>query len=133
MSFKTVMVYLNTLPEGTHASTNFLRQNLPFRRAGEIIAAPEDAILHRVQPVAGSCLVFDHSILHEGGQLRDGDGEKWIFRSELMYVRSSMPDNVAQAMHLMHRAEEAESDGRRNDAVKLYRDAFRLCPELEQD
>jgi prolyl 4-hydroxylase len=63
-SFYSVLFYLNAVEEG--GETNFL-------------AGPD----LRVIPRAGSVLMFQHRLLHEGAEVRRG--AKYVARSDLMY------------------------------------------------
>ncbi|KAL6069453.1 Prolyl 4hydroxylase, alpha subunit [Balamuthia mandrillaris] len=67
-SFLTFMLYLNDVCEG--GTTNFLTTKPKLK----------------VAPKAGTALVFQHNIYHEGEELRDG--KKYIMRSDVMYLQS---------------------------------------------
>ena len=75
-SIKTFMMYLNEGFEG--GPTNF------YKESQQHYKQPDPAnVIHSYRPRAGSCLVFNHRITHDGGELISG--EKWLFRSEVMY------------------------------------------------
>ena len=77
-SIKTFMLYLNDVVDG--GRTNF------FTEAQTHYKRPNPARLrHSFRPRAGSCLVFNHAITHDGSDVVSG--EKWILRSEVMYQR----------------------------------------------
>lgn len=79
-SIKTFMIYLNDGFEG--GPTNFYNETQPHYKPG----VPEN-LIHSLRPEAGSCLVFNHHIVHDGGQLVTGN--KYILRTEVMYKHVS--------------------------------------------
>lgn len=77
-------------------------------------------------------LVFNHGLLHEGDALLSG--KKYILRSEIMFSRvdplETSPKET-EAIELKRQAELLESQDQPYEAVRLYRRAFKLCPEIE--
>ena len=135
-SFKTFMVYLNDDFSG--GATAFVADHdLHFDAARGIYCSPPGAALFRLQPRAGDCLVFDHRMLHEGGQV--AAGEKFILRSDVVYARvRAAPDAdpaYAEATELLVRAQLLEAQGGLDNALeaaRLFRQAFKRCPALEK-
>jgi len=79
-SIKTFMIYLNDGFEG--GPTNFYQETQPHYKPG----VPEK-VIYSLRPEEGSCLVFNHHIVHDGGQLVAGN--KYILRTEVMYKHVS--------------------------------------------
>eukprot|EP00759_Apiculatamorpha_spiralis_P043805 PhF_6_TR40989/c0_g1_i1/m.62090 len=76
MSLKTFMLYLNDDYLG--GPTNFFNDEQLDYKSPEV-----KNVIYSYQPKQGSCLVFNSSLMHDGGYL--ADGQKWLLRSELMY------------------------------------------------
>merc|ERR1719384_173052 len=74
------MIYLNNEFEG--GDTRFYSDNQSRYRPG----LPEN-LVHTLRPVKGSCLVFNHRIVHDGEELLGG--LKYILRTEVMYRHRS--------------------------------------------
>jgi len=96
-SIKTFMIYLNDGFEG--GPTNFYDESQPLCKPG----LPEK-LVHSLRPEAGSCLVFNHQIVHDGGQLITGN--KYILRTEVMYEHVSRFRDVSK----VDLADESGSD-----------------------
>ena len=60
-------------------------------------------------------------------------GEKFILRSELMYRRAGAGVDPVfhRAQMLLMRAQHFEASKDFDAAIALYKQAFKLCPELE--
>ena len=89
--------------------------------------------MHRVYPRKGSCIIFNHALLHEGSALLEG--HKYILRSEILFSRVEalqLSENEEDAVKCRAEAEKLESDGKYEEAVKWYKRAFRLCPDIEK-
>jgi len=99
-SLKTFMVYLNDNFDG--GPTNFYDESQPHYAKVD----PEKVILS-YQPECGSCLVFNHEITHDGGELRIG--QKYILRTEVLYEHSHLDDFDAVASNFMQRVSSPES------------------------
>ena len=134
-SMKTFMIYLNDEYEG--GTTNFLKEDngdeLKFDEEKGIYCASENQILAKLKAKQGDCLIFDHKILHEGSQVTSG--KKFIFRSELMYKRTSgvtLTEEQKQGRAFLAQARYCEDQKDFDTAVKYYQKAFKICPELER-
>lgn len=79
-SIKTFMIYLNGDFQGGPTSF-FNEEQLHYEKPDK------RHVVHEFQPRAGSCLVFNHNITHDGGRVTQG--EKWLFRSEVMFERAA--------------------------------------------
>ncbi|CAM9242840.1 unnamed protein product [Ectocarpus fasciculatus] len=133
-SLKTFMVYLNDAYEG--GATSFAHDHdLYVDPVKGIWCSPPEAIHSSVKAQKGDCLIFDHKILHEGQQVQSG--HKYIIRSEIMYKkeppRSQSEDDLKmeQAVRLFNEGINLEEQHYVDDAIKLYRRAYKLCPALE--
>ncbi|KAF2070499.1 hypothetical protein CYY_008182 [Polysphondylium violaceum] len=119
-SFFTFMIYLNDVP--VSGATRFLDKNC-------------DTAKVKIQPKAGSVLVFQHDIWHDGEILNDG--EKYIIRSDIMYCKRDDKrdeDSIRkerEARLILNEAIEMEkSDPAKS--ISLYKKAFALYPPLEK-
>eukprot|EP00927_Polykrikos_kofoidii_P072327 TRINITY_DN68462_c0_g1_i1.p1 TRINITY_DN68462_c0_g1~~TRINITY_DN68462_c0_g1_i1.p1 ORF type:complete len:403 (-),score=50.29 TRINITY_DN68462_c0_g1_i1:247-1455(-) len=99
-SLKTFMVYLNDDFDG--GPTNFYDESQPHYAKAD----PEKVILS-YKPERGSCLVFNHNITHDGGELRIG--QKYIIRTEVLYEHCHIDDSDAVASNFMQRVASPES------------------------
>merc|ERR1712113_1147182 len=79
-SIKTFMIYLNDEFEGGH--TRFYSEDQCRYHTG----LPEN-LLYALRPEKGSCLIFNHRIVHDGEELLQG--LKYILRTEVMYRHRS--------------------------------------------
>jgi len=79
-SIKTFMIYLNDDFSG--GLTRFYDEKQQLYCQGQ----PE-FLVHELRPEKGSCLVFNHHITHDGGELQAG--MKYILRTEVMYKHVS--------------------------------------------
>eukprot|EP01089_Gocevia_fonbrunei_P000661 TRINITY_DN10656_c0_g1_i1.p1 TRINITY_DN10656_c0_g1~~TRINITY_DN10656_c0_g1_i1.p1 ORF type:complete len:292 (-),score=35.54 TRINITY_DN10656_c0_g1_i1:39-914(-) len=131
-SMKTFMLYLNDGFEG--GTTNFLdEKQMLHKDENGLFRAQDEFILNRLEPKPGMALVFNHQILHEGGQLVSG--EKFILRSDLMYKRLNPPAFSAKeekALLLYELAKDLESSHQCMEAAETYNRAFKLWPDLEK-
>lgn len=84
-SLRTFMLYLNG-SEFNGGTTNFIDEDhdsIPLDPRNIKGNADPAAVYLRVCPKAGSAVVFDHKMLHEGDKVVGGP--KYIMRTELMY------------------------------------------------
>eukprot|EP00568_Trieres_chinensis_P005294 CAMPEP_0183308522 /NCGR_PEP_ID=MMETSP0160_2-20130417/22308_1 /TAXON_ID=2839 ORGANISM="Odontella Sinensis, Strain Grunow 1884" /NCGR_SAMPLE_ID=MMETSP0160_2 /ASSEMBLY_ACC=CAM_ASM_000250 /LENGTH=190 /DNA_ID=CAMNT_0025472377 /DNA_START=38 /DNA_END=610 /DNA_ORIENTATION=+ len=84
----------------------------------------------------GKSVVFFHGMMHDGEPLAEGSRAKWIFRTMVYYKRDQdtaprLSPEEAKARRLLKDAEAAEESGRINEAISLYKQAYRLDPSLE--
>ncbi|EFA77578.1 hypothetical protein PPL_12181 [Heterostelium album PN500] len=120
-SYLTFMIYLSEGIEG--GSTRFLDNK-------------SNKILAEVVPKAGSVLVFQHDMWHDGDVVKNG--LKYIIRSDVMYRRLNSETKAPQleseqtARKLCQEAillEKTDPTG----AAALFRRAFKLHPPLEEE
>lgn len=133
-SMKTFMIYLNGGFEG--GKTNWVDENQMLFQDQEtgIFRAEDRYITGSVVPESGIALVFNHHLLHEGERLRSG--VKYILRTEVMYekqIEKQLDPKEEEALQLLEMAEEAEYNKESMRAAELYRRAFKLWPQLEDD
>lgn len=131
-SWKTIMIYLNDDFEG--GTTNFLNDMAPIRYDEDHrIRATPDQIRYKVIPEAGTALVFNHRMLHEGDLVTKGC--KYILRSDVMYTRvggKDMDPKDREALLLFRSAQDAEAEGEMGTAASLYRRAFKMSARLAE-
>eukprot|EP00931_Biecheleriopsis_adriatica_P021528 TRINITY_DN1405_c0_g1_i1.p1 TRINITY_DN1405_c0_g1~~TRINITY_DN1405_c0_g1_i1.p1 ORF type:complete len:350 (+),score=57.71 TRINITY_DN1405_c0_g1_i1:53-1102(+) len=92
-SIKTFMIYLND--DFVGGPTNFYSEKQRHYRR----PSPEN-LIRSLRVEKGSCLVFNHCICHDGGELLAGS--KYILRTEVMYEKESA--------FLGHDGEQSDSD-----------------------
>jgi hypothetical protein len=80
LSLKTFMIYLNDDFEG--GATNFYSEKQQHYTPGH-----PDNLIYALRPEKGSCVVFNHNITHDGGEMKTGF--KYILRTEVMYEHVS--------------------------------------------
>ena len=119
----TINIYLASVPLPNGGATRFLSPN------HEVIAS--------VQPVLGQALLFRDDVWHDGDELKEG--VKYLLRTDVMYWRDEEFDfeRLCQGLGDREKGEKAlgiaeglEDAGNREEAVKWYKKAFRLCPEM---
>jgi len=104
----SLVVYLNSLPEGLGGRTRFLldpQRGLPVAERNhddwEQPAGPERVLLG-VQPLAGRALIFDHRLLHDG-EAWNGDQPRLLLRTDIIFERCGLLPGTA------HKRPAAES------------------------
>eukprot|EP01088_Endostelium_zonatum_P004867 TRINITY_DN16230_c0_g1_i1.p1 TRINITY_DN16230_c0_g1~~TRINITY_DN16230_c0_g1_i1.p1 ORF type:complete len:297 (+),score=67.66 TRINITY_DN16230_c0_g1_i1:72-962(+) len=132
-SMKTFMLYLNDGYEG--GTTNFINEEQMLFRDPETnkFRAEEKNITNKLQPKAGMCLIFNHSLLHEGARLVSG--VKYILRSDVMYQREGelkIDPKEERALKLYEEARDLEAEKMYVKAAETYQRAFRMWPDLEK-
>lgn len=132
-SLKTFMIYLND--NYTGGETNFVdSHDLHFDESRQIYCSPSESVFASLKARRGDCLVFDHRLLHEGQQVMSG--EKYLIRSDVMYEHEERElDEVEKcqeaALGLFLAGVREEEGGDVDAAIKLYKKAFKMCPEIE--
>ncbi|KAL2068485.1 hypothetical protein VTL71DRAFT_16583 [Oculimacula yallundae] len=130
-SFMTVNIYLNTVPASLGGATRALCEP----PAGNILSE-EIKVLGKVQPEIGMGAVFRDCLWHDGEALREGI--KYLLRTDIMYEREvpfeewDAIGDGARGRKALAMAEGFEDAGNYDEAVKWYKKAFRLAPELER-
>lgn len=78
----------------------------------------------------GTAIIFPHNYLHEGTTIETGS--KYILRTDVMLYNETQPSiKEDKAFNLVREAGKLESSDP-DQAVKLYRQAFCLCPNIER-
>lgn len=77
----------------------------------------------------GTAIIFPHNYLHQGSIVESGF--KYILRTDIMFENNTqLSSDEIRAFNLIKDASNLESDYP-NNAVSLYKKAFRLCPRIE--
>lgn len=126
-SFLTFMIYLNDVVENDGGATVFLK---PRHQVGR---------LKSINPSTGMVLCFSHDIYHEGEMFRGS--AKYLMRSDVMYrkrdssdeTQAASPSKLAIARTKVSQAEALEAAGEHAKAADLYRQAYKMAPELERN
>eukprot|EP00756_Hemistasia_phaeocysticola_P055411 Hpha_TRINITY_DN31348_c0_g1::TRINITY_DN31348_c0_g1_i1::g.194559::m.194559 len=138
-SLKTILLYLN---EGYAGGETRLLDHRDeevctryYTTEGGALRAAEEDVMGVVPLMTGGAIVFDAKMLHEGCELRSG--EKWLLRADVVYKRVertfSGDSERAKATQFLNDAELCELEGDYESAVRYYRKAYRLCPELQRE
>lgn len=123
-SFITVQIYLNGDDGLKGGETTF------FGSGKDQISAVYEFPTRKVKPSPGKVLIFEHEILHEGSCI--DKGVKYVIRTDVMYKRKEGPEtNESIAKSIYNKAVNMESEGKFSEAIKLYKEAFKLNPELD--
>ena len=78
----------------------------------------------------GTAIIFPHNYLHEGTTVETES--KYILRTDVMFCNETLPTlDEETAFNLVKEAGELEGSNP-DQAVKLYHQAFRLCPDIER-
>lgn len=133
-SFYTCMHYLDRAQEG--GATRFLPLDYGGTFESLMTLQPESAVLAKVHPEPGMCILFWHKgFPHEGEDVKGGP--KHILRTDLIFRREpeSRPPRTSQqelALKTLREAQAAEERKELDRACQLYRRAFKLDPDLEK-
>ncbi|KAL3426844.1 hypothetical protein PVAG01_00353 [Phlyctema vagabunda] len=130
----TINIYLNNVDESHGGATRFLE---PINPSTEINS--ENTVLSKVQPLRGTAAIFHDNVLHDGEELTAG--VKYLLRTDIMYSRV-LPFEFERLVQKLETDKEKgetalelalglEEAGNRDEAVRWYKKAFRLCPELD--
>jgi hypothetical protein len=138
-SFYSVIVFLNTIPNGDGGGTRFYTADAVKQLAAHTNA---DGKVHwsseasfataEVDAVSGRLLIFHQSLVHEGVPPRS-PYLKYIIRSDVMLTRTpAICDSPAdcEAYRIFKHAEDLAEQGRVNEAVPLFKRALKLSPEM---
>ena len=130
-SLKTFMIYLNDDYEA--GETNFsLDHDMHFDEERKIYCSPSNKVFARFKARKGDCLIFDHKLLHEGEQVKQGNGNgrsgssgcKYIMRTDVMYKKQSRSEDAGE-----HSDAQGEGQGqllssveetKEEEAVRVY-------------
>lgn len=133
-SFYSVILFLNTIPVGGGTkfySDQAVRQLKQVER-GTAWVADQSLCIGEVAAVAGRFLVFDQRYVHEGVP-PVAPSRKHIIRTDIMFARTpailtTPEDERAYSLH--REAEVLAEAGKTEEAIKLFRAAFRMSPAL---
>ena len=90
---RTLMSMVIYLTKNDRGATRFLKDPQAGKRMDEMDfsdwdrAGDEDEVILRSNPEIGTAIIFDHRMLHDGEPLDDGDPEKIIIRTDIMFER----------------------------------------------
>ena len=140
-SFYSVIIYLNTIPEGCGGGTRFysntsvVNQLEPAMYQGHNLwTGKQSMVLHEILPVAGRMLFFKQHLVHEGIPPAE-NYQKYIIRSDLMYDRDPplLKTTVDQEAYKLYMyAEQISEQGRTDESIALFRRAIRMSPILAE-
>ncbi|MFN8606475.1 MAG: NAD(+) synthase [Vulcanimicrobiota bacterium] len=91
----SLVIYLNSVPEGAGGRTRFLsdaQRGLPVSERNHEdweLPAPQAHCLAAVVPEAGRACLFDHRLLHDG-EAWEGPGDRLIVRTDLVFERCGL-------------------------------------------
>ena len=143
-SFSTVIIFLNDISAENGGGTRFYEEaatknlhlqssDVDLKSSNRWTAIPSLA-LDTVSAVAGRMLIFDQSLVHEGVP-PSSPFSKYIIRSDIMYTRSpglcNQPRDL-EAYAIFKDAEDLAESGMVDDAIQLFRRAFKLSPDLSK-
>lgn len=86
----------------------------------------------KAEPREGSACAFPQEVVHEGAPVGRGC-EKVIIRTDVVYTREPKlhdDERGREAFRMLQAANEAEANDDPGEAVKYYKRARSLCPEL---
>lgn len=133
-SFHSVILFLNSIPSGggTKFYSDEAVERLKQVEKGSAWVADDSLCIGEVAAVAGRLLFFDQRYVHEGVP-PVAPFRKYIIRSDIMFTRTpalltSPEDEKAFALH--REAEFQAEAGHTEEAIKLFRQAFRISPAL---
>jgi hypothetical protein len=160
-SFYSVIVFLNNIPLEYGGSTKFYSSEAtkslvktaivdknemtssPLDATSSTIeqsgsgsyrwSSPDQYLLSEVEAKAGRMLIFEQRYVHEGSLVVPPNC-KYIIRSDVMFRRAdalfdSEADRAAYALY--RQGEELSESGHVDEAIKLFKKAFRMSPALE--
>ena len=135
-SFYSVIIYLNIIPNNNGGGTRFYQpdalHNLHRSSEGAYWTSDPNFIIKEIEPMTGRILIFHQSLVHEGIPPRQ-PFQKYIIRSDIMYERTPRIFERVQdimAYKMVREAELIAEKGSAEEAIKLFRKAFRVSPEL---
>lgn len=138
-SFYSVIIFLNTVPRGKGAGTKFYSEAAlktlaidASKDGNNQWTADQNTCIGEVEAVAGRMLMFDQKYVHEGVPPADSFS-KYIIRTDVMFTRNpplcdEPHDREAHRMYL--EAERMAEKGDNDEAVALFRRAFKKSPAL---
>eukprot|EP01125_Pyxidicula_operculata_P010250 TRINITY_DN3378_c0_g1_i1.p1 TRINITY_DN3378_c0_g1~~TRINITY_DN3378_c0_g1_i1.p1 ORF type:complete len:324 (+),score=37.36 TRINITY_DN3378_c0_g1_i1:2-973(+) len=133
-SLYTVILYLNTCEKGgsTHIYGDEQLHNLSLDPVKHIYVGELKYRVDSVRAIQGSALVFYHALVHEGEPVEKGS-EKYFIRTDVMYKRDppicTAPEDV-EAFRLYELAKEMTNSGEVDEAMKLFKKAFKMSPAI---
>ena len=137
-SHYTALLYLNTVPMDQGAGTRFYDHSAVTKLERRTInnteywTADESLITAAVQAVTGRLLIFHQPLVHEGIPPID-PYLKYIIRSDVIFERTPMICNSEkdqEAYRIFRQAENMAENGQVDEAVPLFKKAFKLSPEM---
>lgn len=90
---RTLMSMVIYLTSNQRGATRFLKDAQAGKPMSEMNfadwdrAGNDDEVILRCEPHVGSAIIFDHRMLHDGEPLGEGDPEKIIIRTDIMFEK----------------------------------------------
>lgn len=142
-SLYSLLVYLNDCEDGGETRIAARRAEGKEHEQGDALLAadgegrfrwPEDQWLAAARCRKGDVLAFFQDLPHEGAPVGEGCA-KYIIRTDVMYERRPALCDTPQereAFDLFRRAELLEHEGDSEQAMRLFRRAFKLAPAMAE-
>jgi 2OG-Fe(II) oxygenase superfamily len=132
-SLYTCVIYLDDAIDGGQTvlySNDQIEKPLVKDACGRLTGDPS-LVLHRVEAKRGRMLVFNHSLFHEGSPAK----QKNIIRTDIMFTRTPAictdPEDL-EAYKIYMEAQRISGEGNSEEALTLFKKAFRLSPNLKK-
>ena len=138
-SFYSVIIFLNTISRGCGGGTRFYRGDAvsqlktSINLEGKQFWTSDPSLMNaEVDALAGRMLIFHQALVHEGVPPL-APHCKYIIRSDVMCSRSPALCNSTsdrEAYALFQKAEDLAEEGKVEEAIPLFKRAFKLSPEM---
>jgi hypothetical protein len=124
-SIMTIIIYLNDNYENGYTVFHKPKiQRNKWNTVSEEMGKGSEEVF-RYKPKAGSCIIFNHNMIHEGTEVIGGD--KYIIRNDVIFEREEVdishiyedPD-FEEAINLYREANNLETEGKVEEAGEYY-------------
>jgi len=127
----TMLCYLSASDDGHTRIFDDKQMCEPFTLIDGKLRGNPEHVIASVAPRVGRILIFYHRLMHEGNPAV----EKYIIRTDCVYERRPAlctADEDKEAFRLYLEAQEKSEKGLCNEAMVLFRRAFRMSPGLSK-
>lgn len=126
----TLLVYLSSSEDGQTRIFDDKQMSEPFQRDGDgKLRGNEEHVIASVAPRVGRVLCFYHRLMHEGNPAK----EKYIIRTDCVFERrpaQCTAEEDKEAFRLYLEAQQKSEEGLCEEAMVLFRRAFKMSPAL---